>query len=194
MSPQSRRRSTRPVAQAPSEGARGGTIWVPPRLLDLHHLRLLARSEGVDPSYLGVRDLLQLLSCPPCLVLGKLPCPFLLVDLLQLVTADVTNGPAPLLGALPDHLHVLPSALLGQWWNGHPDDLAVVGRVEAVAGVANRLLDRRELAAVVDLDHEQARFGGGDLGQLVQRRRCPVVGPSHVLDQDRVGAAGPDGL
>src|SRR5215469_1711282 len=162
------------------------------RCSDLHHLRLLAAGNGVDAARVGIGHLLQLVARPPGLVLGELARPLLLVDALELVPAHVADGDPRLLGPLLDHLHVLAASFLGQDRDGHADHLAVVGRVEPHPRVADRLLHGAHLAAVVDLDDEEARLGGADLGQLVQGGRRPVVGHRDPLDERGVGTSGPD--
>src|SRR5215469_5406014 len=161
---------------------------------DLHHLGLLALADGVDAGGVGVGDLLELIAGALGLVLGDLAGPLTLVDLLQLLAAHVADGHARLLRALLDHLHVLAATLLGERRDGHPDHLAVVGRVETDPGVPDGLLDRAHLAPVVDLDDEHPRLGRGDLGELVQRGRGAVVRHVDPLDQHRIGAARSDRL
>src|SRR5438309_306784 len=75
-----------------------------------------------------------------------------LLDPVQLVSAHVPNRDARLLGLLLHELDVLAPPLLGQRRDGHADDLAVVGRIQALVARPQRLFDRADLALVVDLD------------------------------------------
>src|SRR5437762_394446 len=162
------------------------------RPLYLHHLVLFAVREGVDLLDLGFGDLLQPARPALRLVLGHLALFLHVIHAVELVAADVANRDARFFRLLADELHVLPAALLGKGRDGHSDDLAVTGWIEALLTRAQRLLDRPHLALVVDLHHQQARFRSADLGELVQRRRGAVVRDHDLVDQRRVRPAGPD--
>ncbi len=116
-----------------------------------------------------------------------------LVDAVELVAADVPDRHPRLLRLLLDELHVLAAPLLGQGWDRDADDLAVVGGVQSLVARPQGLLDRADLTPVVNLNHEQPRFGCADLRKLVERRRRAVVGNHDLVDQRRVGAAGANG-
>ena len=85
------------------------------------------------------------------------------------------------------------AALFGQRRDGQPDDLAVVGRVEAQVGGADGLLDGADLRNVPRLDGDQGRLGNVQVGDLVQRRGRAVVIHADVVQDAQRGAPGADG-
>ena len=76
---------------------------------------------------------------------------------------------------LPGDLDQFAAALLGELREHDADDRAVVGRVDAEIGVADRLLDRAELRGVVGLDDRHPRLGDVHRRHLRDRRRRAVV-------------------
>src|ERR1700724_2276549 len=90
------------------------------RSSDLHHLGFFRPRDVLDAADVGVGDLLQALQRPFCLVLGDLALLLHPLHPVDLVAADVADRDARLLGFLPDHLHVVPPALLGEGRDGNP--------------------------------------------------------------------------
>src|SRR5438034_9853758 len=184
------RTQARRVAPATCPGPPSGT---PPGFLSyFHDFALFAAGQGVDFLDLGLGDLLQAPRGALRLVLRHLALLLHLLDAVELIAADVADGDPRLLGLLADELDVLLAALLGQLRDRHADHLAVVGGVQALVARAERLLDRADLALVVDLDDQQARLGGADLGELVERRGRAVVRDHDPVDQRGIRAPGAD--
>src|SRR5438874_892214 len=104
----------------------------------------------------------------------------------------VADRHACLLRLLAHEADVLLASLLGERRDRDPDHLSVVGRVEAHVSRAQRLLDRSDLALVVDLHHKQPRLRSADLSQLVEWSGRAVIGHDDAVDQRGVGAAGAD--
>ena len=84
-----------------------------------------------------------------------------------------------------DDLHQLPAALLGELWEREPDELAVVGRVDAEIRVLNGFLDGLQRVLVIGLDDQQAGFGHVEAGQLLERHLSAVVVDLELLDERR---------
>src|SRR5215471_9121403 len=160
---------------------------------DLQHLGFFTAGYRVDLLRVGVSDLLQLVTGALGRVFRDFASPLLMVDAMQLVAPHVAYRNAGFLGALPDHLDVFPTALLGQGRDRNSDDLSVVRGIEAHSRVADGLFDGTHLPPVVHLHGQKPRLGSADLSQLVELRRCPVVGHHDPLDQRRVGSARTDG-
>src|SRR6478609_4429119 len=72
---------------------------------------------------------------------------------------DVVLADLAVLGLGLGDLDVLLATLLGELREHAPDHLAVVGRVDAEVGVADRLLDGLHRALVVGLDEDDPRLG-----------------------------------
>src|SRR5438067_9062202 len=161
-------------------------------LLDLHYLGFFSARQGVDLLDLALGDLLQASMRSLRFVFRDVALLLHLIDPVQLVAADVADRDARLFRLLPDELHVLAPSLLGQRRDGDADHLAVVRRVEALVARAQRLLDRADLALVVNLDDEQPWLGSADLRELIERGRRAVVRDHDLVDERRVGAAGSD--
>src|SRR5258708_9602539 len=175
-------------------GANRAQLAASERALDLHRLGLFAAGQGVDLLDLAFGDLLQAGVGPFRVVLGDLARLLHLVDAVDLVAPRVADRDARLLRLLADDLHELAPALLGQRRNRDSDDVAVIRRIEARVTRAQSLLHRPDLALVVDLHDQEARFGRADLGELVERSRRAVVRNHDLVDQGGVGAAGANGL
>ena len=101
----------------------------------------------------------------------------------------VTWRPRPCLG----HLDHLAAALLGQLRDDHPDDLPVVGRVDA-RGRSRGSPSRWRLSwtGVVGLDDAIRASGHVDRGELVDRGHRAVVVDDDAREHVRGGAAGAD--
>ena len=97
------------------------------------------------------------------------------VQLLHRLATDVAHRHLGVLALGLGLLDQLAATLLGQLRDGDPDDVAVVGRVHAEVGVADRVLDVAQLAGLVGLDDDQPRLGDVDARQLGDRRRRAVV-------------------
>src|SRR5579864_5238131 len=97
---------------------------------DLHDFLFFASGKPVDALDLGFGDLLQARVGSLGIILGNLAILLQLVDAVQLVAPDVPDRDPRLFRLLPDELHVLAAALLGQGRDGHADHLAVAGRVQ----------------------------------------------------------------
>jgi hypothetical protein len=82
------------------------------------------------------------------------------------------------------NLGQLAAALGGELGDRHPDRLALGDRVEAEAGIADRLVDRPGEGAVPDLDQKHPRLGRRNGADLVQRHRRAIG-----LDGDRLEQA-----
>ena len=138
-----------------------------------------------------VGDLLDLVEPLLLVVLGDL---VILEQLLQPVVgvaAHLADAVAALLGQLVDVARQLLAALFGERRERDAHDLAVVGRVQAEIGGANRLLDRAELRRVERLRDDQRRLGNREAGDLVQRHlRAVGLDVDAVENRDR-RAAGP---
>src|SRR5437773_6089637 len=182
------RKESRPAGEA-GRPMRGNHLGF---LSYFHHFALFAAGQGVDFLDLGLGDLLQAPRGALRLVLRHLALLLHLLDAVELVAADVADGDPRLLGLLADELDVLLAALLGQRWDRHADHLAVVGGVQTLVARAEGLLERANLALVVDLHDQQARLGDADLGELVERRRRAVVRDHDPVDQRGIRAAGAD--
>ena len=96
------------------------------------------------------------------------------------------------LGLVPGQLDVLLAPLLGQLRQRHPDDVAVVGRVDAEIGVADRLLDRGHRGLVVRGDQHHPGVRHLEAGELLQRGRRAVVVGGQLGEHRRVGPTGAD--
>src|SRR5207245_5463502 len=161
--------------------------------LDLHDLGFFPGGDAVHPLDVGLGELLKPAMGTLRVVLRKLA--FLLhgVDAMELVPANVSDRHPGLLGLVAYEPHVFLASLFGEGWNRDPDDLAVAGRVQPLLSRTEGLLDRADLALVVDLHHQEPGLGRADLRELVERRRGAVIRDHDLVDQGRVGATGPDG-
>ncbi|MPM16582.1 hypothetical protein SDC9_62963 [bioreactor metagenome] len=160
---------------------------------DLEQFGLFGLQQLVD--LIGV-----LLGGPVQLGLGALA--LVLADLLvldQLVDAflggpaRVAYGDLGVLGLGLGELRVLLAPLGGQLGQHAADGDAVVGRVDAQVGVADRLLHGVDRTAVVRRDEDHPGLGHVERGQLLQRRRGAVVLSGQLVEHRRMGPAGPDG-
>ena len=113
-----------------------------------------------------------------------------LLERLHAVAAHVAHGDAALLGVFVRELGELVAALRGELGDRDADHLAVRRRVEAEAGVADRLGGRRHQALVPDADGQQARLGRAHRADLVERHALAVGLDLHRVEQVDRGAAG----
>src|SRR5215207_4171158 len=141
----------------------------------LEDLVFLALEQGVELLGLLVGELLQRLLGAVLVVGAGLARVAQLAQVVQRVTADVADRDLALLGEPADHLHELLAPLLGELGDLQADDVAVVVRRQADVGLEDRPLDRLDGVLVVRLDGEQARLGGGDGRELLERRHRDVV-------------------
>ena len=114
-----------------------------------------------------------------------------LLELLEVLlggTPQVAHRDPAVLGLGAGDLDVLLAALLGELGEHAAQHLAVVGRVHAEVGVADRLLDVGHRAHVVGRDQDDPRLGGGERGELLQRRRGAVVVDEDLVEHARVCA------
>src|ERR671920_259670 len=125
----------------------------------LEELGLLVLDRLVDAVHVLGGQVVELLLRAAHVVLAGLAVLGDAVELLLGPAAHVADGH---LGVLPlgaGLLDQVAAALLGQLGEHHTDDLAVVGRVDAQVAIADGLLDGRQLAGVVGLDHRHAGLG-----------------------------------
>src|SRR4051794_782946 len=155
----------------------------------LQDLRLFALEVRVELGDALVGDLLKLGLRAALLVLADLALLAHLAQVVHDVAADVADLHAALLGDVMEDLDHLLAPLLGQRRDGQADELAVVGRVQAEVGVADRLLDRLDRVLVVGLHGQQLRLGV-DARELLERRRRAVVVDVDAVEQRGRRAAG----
>src|SRR5687768_1705612 len=142
------RGSERPVAQRPLPSMMTATCCgtAPWRRMrssaasampsDFHDLGFLRRHQLVHLAHVLVGELLHLLLRARLVVLGDL---LELLHLGERVGPRMPDGDLALLRELVDDLHQLPSALLGEHRQRHPDHRALRGRIESEVGVADCL-------------------------------------------------------
>src|ERR1035437_6767800 len=159
---------------------------------DLEDLSLLLLGEIVNLADEAVGDVLHLGDVALDLVLGDVPLLLQPAQVVDLVAANVAHRDARLLRLLLDELGELAAAILGQGRDGDADHLPVVAGVEPELAALESLLDGRDRAAIIRLDHQQARLGRGDPRDALQRRRRPVVVDLDAVDQRRRRPPGPD--
>ena len=156
----------------PSVLAALGDLGSRPDGLDLEELGFLVLEDVVD---LRRRSfLVAWSSCFSARATSSSPTSLSLTILSSASLAQrrcVADRDPGVLGLVPGQLDVLLAPLLGQLRQRDPDDVAVVGRVDAEIGVADRLLDRGHRGLVVrgDQDHPGVRHLEG--GELLQRGR-----------------------
>jgi hypothetical protein len=118
-----------------------------------------------------------------------------LLQLLQAVlggTAQVAHRDPAVLGLGAGDLDVLLAALLGELREDAAEHLAVVGRVHAQVGVADRLLDAGHRTHVVGLDQDDPGLGSRERRELLERGRSAVVVDEDLAEHARLGPTGPD--
>src|SRR6202035_1988940 len=167
----------------------GGGNWLTSGswALDLHDLGFLAGGHLVDQTDVAVSDFLQLVAPAPRLVGRDL---FLLLesfDAIHLLAPDVANRDVRALGIPLDQARILAAPLFVQRRNRDPDQLAIVPRVQPELGFLDRLFHRGDDGPVPGLDDDHARLGDRNRGELVQRRRIPVILHQDLVHQRRAG-------
>ena len=101
------------------------------------------------------------------------------------IAADVTDCNSRFLGRLLGSLRQLLSPLLTQRRHLKPNELSVVLRVDPDVGLQDGLLDIPQRTRIEWLDDKEVRLGRGDIGDLLERRRAPIVvntNPVHEPD------------
>src|ERR1700733_1120936 len=167
------------------------TLCGPPS--NLEDFLFLALQERVDLGDRVVGLLLQRGLGAALVVLAPFPLFLQFAQVVHDVAADVADRDPALLGDAVHHLDHLPPPLLGQLRDRQADHVAVVARGESDVGLLDRFLDPAQGALVEGGDGEQAGVGGGDVGQLLQRRRVAVVVDDDAVEQVRRGTAGAHG-
>src|ERR1700737_3090783 len=160
------------------------------RRSDLEQLAFLVLDALVDLPDILVGGLVEVLLRVFDLVLSGLAVLFDAVELFHRLTPDVAHRHPGILALRLGLLYKVAAPLLGQLWDRHPDHVAVVGRVDAEVGVADRLLDRGQLRLLVRLDHDEPRFRHVDARQLRDRGHRAVVVDVDPGEHAGVRAAG----
>jgi len=163
-----------------------------PRLLAAHDFALFSFGCGVDFLDVRVGHLLDIVQGAALFVLAD---EFVLQQLLQVligVAADVARGHAVVLSYTVQALYDFPAALLGERRNRHPDQLAIVRRIEAQIRISNSLLDGGDLRYVPRLDGDQRRLGNVQIGHLIYRSRSTVIIYLEIVENAHRRAAGAD--
>src|SRR3546814_14993050 len=163
----------------------------PDGVLDLEDLLLLLGQGLCELLDVLVLSLLNLFGPVVVLIFGDFVVVFHFLQHLHAVAAHVAHRHARLLGIVAGDLGEFDAALFRQGRDRHAHELAVAGRVEAEAGIADRLLDGTHHAAVPYLHGDHAPRGHGDRGDLVQRHAGPVGVALDRLAQGGGGAAPP---
>src|SRR6478609_3667726 len=153
---------------------------------DLDQLGLLVLEHLVDRVGVLLGHAVEPLLGAGDVVLADLAVLLELLELLLRRTAQVADRDPAVLGLGLGDLDVLLATLLGELREHAPDHLAVVGRVDAEVGVADRLLDGLHRALVVGLDEDHPRLGRGERGELLERRRRAVVLGGDLAEHARV--------
>src|SRR5262245_34689666 len=107
-------------------------------------LPVLLLLEIVEQSDVLIGDLLDLVEALSLVVFGDLVVLEEFLEPVVGVAAHLAYAVAPFLGELVHQLRHLLAPLLGERGQRDAHDFAVVGRVEAEIGAADRLLDRAE--------------------------------------------------
>src|SRR6478735_3081395 len=159
---------------------------------DLEQLGLLVLEHLVDRVGVLLGDAVEPLLGAGDVVLADLAVLLELLEALLGGPTQVANGDAAVLGLGPSDLDVLLAALLGQLREVAAQHLAVVGRVDAEVGVADRALDAAHRAHVVRLDQDDPGLGGGERRELLERRGRAVVVDHDLAEHARRRPTGPD--
>src|ERR1700733_10711113 len=134
------------------------TDIVAERPLDLQQLAFFVFDQVIDLGHVLMRGLVQVLLRPRDLVFTGFAILADAVELLHCLAADIAHRDPGVLALGFGLLDEFAPAFFGQLWHRHPDQRAVVGRVHTQLGVADGRLDGPELACLVRLDDDQARF------------------------------------
>src|SRR5579862_966494 len=95
-----------------------------------------------------------------------------------------------LLQHLVQVLHHVLATVFGQRGHGYAHQLAVVHRIQAEVGRANRLLDSANLAYVPGLYGYELRLGSAYIRELVQRHLRTVGFHYYAVEHMHAGASG----
>src|SRR5260370_41036431 len=109
-------------------------------LLDLQNILLFGLGSQVDLLHVAVGQLLDFVQRLLFVVLGELLVFEQSLHGLIAVAPDIPHRNAVVLGGGMQFLYQLLAALLGERWNGQPDDFSVVGRIHSEGGCPNGLL------------------------------------------------------
>jgi len=137
-----------------------------------------------------VGHLLHLIEPLPLVVFRDL---VLLEELLQTfvrVTAGIADDVAAFLGLLVDVTRQLFEALVGQRWNRNADHLAVIRRIQAEVGRADRFLDLLHGRGIERLRHDQRGLGHGQRRDLIDGHSRSVGVHVYAVEQAHGGAPG----
>src|SRR5579885_2933840 len=157
---------------------------------DLQDLLLLLGQRLVDLLDVLVRQPLHLLIVATMLVLGDLAVLLHLLQRFHAVPPHVANGDPALLRVFVRELRELLAPLAAELGDRDAHELAVRLGIDPEIGLADRLLDRGDQAAVPDLDRDHARLRHADGAHLVERHLAAIGLDHHRVQQMDGGAAG----
>src|SRR5450631_1371598 len=168
-------RRSRPALRAETAGASGSGTCGSGFTSDLEQLDFLVPQDIVDLADIAVREVVEFFLGTMNVVFAGVTCLLELVERFLCMAANVADCDPRLFGFAARQFDVVATALFGELWNADADHVSVVGRIHAEIGIANRFLDRAQRSLVVGADHDHARVGDGEAGQLVKRRHRAVV-------------------
>src|SRR6185437_4309387 len=149
----------------------------------------LARKHVVDFGDRGIRRFLDVGGKAVVVVLADLVILLLLLDHVEAVAADVTNGDARRLAVFVGDLDEFLAALLVQFGNAQAQRLPFGRRRQAEIGIHDRLFDRVHERAIPDIDGDQPRLGNGDARYLIKRHLRAIGVDHHRVEH--VGGSAP---
>ncbi len=112
------------------------------------------------------------------------------LDLLHAVAPHRTHRDPRALGVFMRRLRQLGATLRGELRDRHAHQLPIGGRIQPEPGIADRLLDRADQAAVPHLHGEHARLRRTHGADLIERRVRPVGRHLHRFEQAGMRAPG----
>jgi hypothetical protein len=160
---------------------------------DFEQLCFLALEQLVDAVHVRLGEAVQFLFGAGALILAGLAVLDQLVEGFLGLAADVADGDLGVLALGLDDLDVFLAAFLGQFRNGDSDDIAVVGRVGADFGVAERPFNVAQGGLVERGDEDGPGVRDGERGELLQRGGGTLVFHQDLVVKSGVCAAGTDG-
>src|SRR5450432_2037207 len=172
-------RKSRPALRPGTAGASGSGTCGSGFTSDLEQLDFLVPQDVVDLPDIAMGEVVEFFLGAVHVVLAGLAGLFKFVERFLPVPTDVVDRDLRLLGLVARKFDVVTTPLFGELRNTHPDYVAVVGRIDAEIGIANRFLDRAQRSLVVRVDDDHPGVGDGEAGQLVERSHRSVV-----LDDD----------